>query len=66
MTIAPLTPTRPGARLMPLLVETQGPTFYGDVLTHMRPRASVASLHGSIEVDDGVTFPAARRIGRRH
>ena len=45
-------------RLMPLLVETQGPTFYGEVLAQegaAGPRA-----------DDGVAFPAAMRIGRRH
>jgi hypothetical protein len=45
-------------RLVPLLVETQGPTFYGEALAQ----------EGVVDpgVDDGVAFPAAMRIDRRH
>lgn len=42
-------------RLMPLLVEGQGPTYYGEVL------AQQGSANGA-----DFDFPAALRIGRRH
>ena len=42
-------------RLMPLLVEAQGPTFYGEVL------AQQGSAGGT-----DIEFPAALRIGERH
>ena len=43
------------ARLMPLLVDNQGPTFYGPVLAHH------GHAHGTDE-----PLPSAIKVGARH
>ena len=43
------------AKLMPLLVDNQGPTFYGTVIAHE------GSVRGS-----GDAFPSAVKLGSRH